>query len=274
MMCARTLLPCTATRYNCARQLGPAARGCNPACTCSQAQRSTCKGAHRLDPRAGYNVSIMLGSAAPGHPAWQVDTAVISELFHKSLNFFHVSVVAHAAGITLIPCIPEHPVSEALLNFVAARVFLVLPSWPPTVPAAALCAGSCGGEGSCCLQTSFLCRIWRFMRCQRRTHHTLPPPSAPPHPSPRLRQRQVRRPFWKVPLQHALQRQRSLQRRRAGLPRGVLSGGPRCFLRGSLSGLGGRRSTRVRRRASTDSTCGTSVCEGASLLRIRRRHGT
>jgi hypothetical protein len=72
-------------------------------------------------------VWIMLGSAAPGHPAWQVDTAVISELLHESLNFFYVNVAAHAAGITLIPCIPEHPVSEALFNFVAAWGLLFLP---------------------------------------------------------------------------------------------------------------------------------------------------
>lgn len=70
---------------------------------------------------------IMLGSAAPGNPAWQVDPSVISELFHESLNLFYINVAAHAAGITLIQCIPEHPVSEALFNFVAAWGLLFLP---------------------------------------------------------------------------------------------------------------------------------------------------
>lgn len=48
-------------------------------------------------------------------------------MVHESLNFFYVNIGLNAAGITLIPDVPEHPVSEALFNFVGAWGLMFLP---------------------------------------------------------------------------------------------------------------------------------------------------
>uniref|UniRef100_A0A7S3VQV0 SnoaL-like domain-containing protein n=1 Tax=Dunaliella tertiolecta TaxID=3047 RepID=A0A7S3VQV0_DUNTE len=76
---------------------------------------------------AGYNSYIMLGTSAPGLPAWQTPPEVLQEVFHESLNFFYVNIGLNAAGLSLIPDFPENPVSEALFNFIAAWGVLFLP---------------------------------------------------------------------------------------------------------------------------------------------------
>jgi hypothetical protein len=76
--------------------------------------------------RVGYITFIMFSTAAPGNPAWLTDPAVFSEIAHESFNFFYISVGLHAVGLP-VPDLAEHPVSEALFNFVNAWGMLFLP---------------------------------------------------------------------------------------------------------------------------------------------------
>jgi hypothetical protein len=41
-------------------------------------------------------------------------------VYHESLNFFYVNVLLSWAGLNPVPSVAEHPVSEALFNFVNA----------------------------------------------------------------------------------------------------------------------------------------------------------
>jgi hypothetical protein len=61
---------------------------------------------------------IMLSTAAPGNAVWQTSTESLRDVLNESINFFYVNVALNWAGITLIPSVASHPVSEALFNFV------------------------------------------------------------------------------------------------------------------------------------------------------------
>ncbi|KAL6744874.1 hypothetical protein V8C86DRAFT_3126050 [Haematococcus lacustris] len=76
---------------------------------------------------AAYTAYIMLGTAAPGLPAWQTPPEVLQEVMNESLNFFYVNILLDQLGITLVPSVPSHPVSEGLFNAVAAWGLLFLP---------------------------------------------------------------------------------------------------------------------------------------------------
>lgn len=76
---------------------------------------------------ASYMGVIMLGDQAPGDPAIQTSPETIAEVLHESLNFFYVNIFLNNVGITLVPSIAEHPVSEALFNFVNAWSMMMLP---------------------------------------------------------------------------------------------------------------------------------------------------
>jgi len=76
---------------------------------------------------ASYMSVIMLGDTVPGEPALHTSAAAVAEVLHESLNFFYVNIFLNNIGITLVPSIPEHPVSEALFNFVNAWSMMMLP---------------------------------------------------------------------------------------------------------------------------------------------------
>lgn len=71
---------------------------------------------------------VMLSTAAPGLPVWQTTPEILQSVFNESLNFFYVNIALNAAGLSPVPCIAEHPVSEALFNFVNAWSLMMLPA--------------------------------------------------------------------------------------------------------------------------------------------------
>jgi ketosteroid isomerase-like protein len=75
----------------------------------------------------GYIGYVMLSTAAPGLPVWQTTPETLQSVFHESLNFFYVNIALNSAGLSPVPCIAEHPVSEALFNFVNAWSMMMLP---------------------------------------------------------------------------------------------------------------------------------------------------
>jgi len=78
---------------------------------------------------ASYMWFIMLGTAAPGSPAIETSAETIGEVLHESLNFFYVNIFLNNVGITIVPSVAEHPVSEALFNFVNAWSMMMLPAF-------------------------------------------------------------------------------------------------------------------------------------------------
>lgn len=70
---------------------------------------------------------MLLSTDAPGVGLLYTSTDTLLELLHESLNFFYVNIALAAANLTPIPSIPEHPVSEAVFNFVNAWGMMFLP---------------------------------------------------------------------------------------------------------------------------------------------------
>lgn len=48
-------------------------------------------------------------------------------MFDLSLNFFYVNIGLNAAGLTLVPSVADHPVYEALFNFINAWSLMFVP---------------------------------------------------------------------------------------------------------------------------------------------------
>lgn len=70
---------------------------------------------------------MLLSADAPGVGLLYTTPATLLELLHESLNFFYVNIALAAANLTPIPSIAEHPVSEAVFNFVNAWGMMFLP---------------------------------------------------------------------------------------------------------------------------------------------------
>lgn len=51
---------------------------------------------------AAYSAYILLGSDAPGLPAWQTSPETLTEVFNLSLNFFYVNIGLNAVGLSFI----------------------------------------------------------------------------------------------------------------------------------------------------------------------------
>jgi hypothetical protein len=76
---------------------------------------------------AGY-MFVLAGTVAPGPPLWETTPDTLTEILHESANFFYVNPAIHAADLpTPLPPFPEHPVSEAVFNFVGAWGLMFLP---------------------------------------------------------------------------------------------------------------------------------------------------
>lgn len=70
---------------------------------------------------------VLVSNVAPGVPAWQITHENISILFNLSLNFFFIGDFLQLINLNILPNVPQHPVNEALFNFVAAWGLLFLP---------------------------------------------------------------------------------------------------------------------------------------------------
>lgn len=76
---------------------------------------------------AGYVSVVMLSPWPPGDPAWQTSMDTITTLMHESLNFFYINIGLDQLGMAPVPNVAEHPVSEALFNFINAWSLMFLP---------------------------------------------------------------------------------------------------------------------------------------------------
>eukprot|EP00892_Ulva_mutabilis_P002655 jgi/Ulvmu1/12390/UM009_0036.1 len=76
---------------------------------------------------AGYMWWMLFSTDAPGVSLLNTPPETITELVHESLNFFYVNIALASANLTPIPSIAEHPVSEAVFNFVNAWGMMFLP---------------------------------------------------------------------------------------------------------------------------------------------------
>ncbi|EFJ41351.1 hypothetical protein VOLCADRAFT_98696 [Volvox carteri f. nagariensis] len=102
------------------RQLGPAAHP-------STLKRLPLASAAVWAFYLGYTAYIMLGTGAPGSPAYNTPPEVLQEVLYESLNFFYINIGLDALGWAPVPSVACHPVSEALFNFVAAWSLMALP---------------------------------------------------------------------------------------------------------------------------------------------------
>ncbi|GLC52361.1 hypothetical protein PLESTB_000620900 [Pleodorina starrii] len=108
--------------------LTPLVRRLGPAADPSTLKRLPLQSAAVWAFYLGYTAYIMLGSSAPGAPAYATPPEVLSEVLYESFNFFYVNIALSAAGLpTPVPCVPCPPVSEALFNFMAGWGLMMLP---------------------------------------------------------------------------------------------------------------------------------------------------
>lgn len=71
---------------------------------------------------------VMLSTSAPGLPVWQTPPETLVEVLHESANYFYVNIGLAQLGLNPVPSIAEHPVSEALFNFVNAWSLMFWPA--------------------------------------------------------------------------------------------------------------------------------------------------
>ena len=77
-----------------------------------------------------YISYVMFSTAAPGLPVWQTTPEALQTVLHESFNFFYVNIGLSSVGLSPVPSIAEHPVDEALFNFVNAWGLML---WPVMV---------------------------------------------------------------------------------------------------------------------------------------------
>ncbi|KAK9812268.1 hypothetical protein WJX73_009037 [Symbiochloris irregularis] len=76
---------------------------------------------------AVYLWYIFFSKLAPGAPGITPPPGTFTELYHESINYFYINIFLHWANLPGIPTNAEHPVSEALFNFVNAYSLML---WP------------------------------------------------------------------------------------------------------------------------------------------------
>ncbi|KAL4535829.1 hypothetical protein Ndes2526A_g05392 [Nannochloris sp. 'desiccata'] len=81
-----------------------------------------------------YISYVMLSTAAPGLPVWQTTPDTLMSVINESYNFFYVNILLEKFNLNPVPCIAEHPVGEALFNFVNAWSMMMLPVWANDKP--------------------------------------------------------------------------------------------------------------------------------------------
>eukprot|EP00210_Caulerpa_lentillifera_P008715 g8313.t1 len=75
---------------------------------------------------AYYIWIAFLSPDSPGAPVYQTSPETLTKVFHESVNFFYVNIFLNPV-LPLIPSVAEHPVEEALFNFVGAWGLMFLP---------------------------------------------------------------------------------------------------------------------------------------------------
>jgi ketosteroid isomerase-like protein len=76
-----------------------------------------------------YISYVMFSTAAPGLPVWQTTPETLQSVINESYNFFYVNIILEKFNLNPVPCVAEHPVGEALFNFVNAWSLMLLPIW-------------------------------------------------------------------------------------------------------------------------------------------------
>lgn len=61
---------------------------------------------------AAYLWHILLSPGAPGAAAWQQSAEALQSVFNESINFFYVNVGLNVVGLSPLPAVASHPVSE------------------------------------------------------------------------------------------------------------------------------------------------------------------
>eukprot|EP00887_Chlorella_sp_A99_P003407 scaffold7.g3407.t1 len=77
---------------------------------------------------AAYLGIVMLSPWPPGAPAWQASPETLQTVLHESFNFFYVNIGLAQLGLNPVPCVAEHPVSEAVFNAMGSWGLLFLPA--------------------------------------------------------------------------------------------------------------------------------------------------
>lgn len=78
---------------------------------------------------AAYIAIVLLSPFPPGQPAWQTSPDTLARVMHESFNFFYVNIALGSVDMNPVPNIAEHPVDEALFNFVNAWSLMMWPVW-------------------------------------------------------------------------------------------------------------------------------------------------
>jgi len=76
---------------------------------------------------AFYVWHLLLSPNSPGMPVWATPPDTIQRIAHEFVNFTYLNVALKAVGWNIVPSIAEHPVDEALFNFVGAWGLMFLP---------------------------------------------------------------------------------------------------------------------------------------------------
>lgn len=71
---------------------------------------------------------VMLSTSAPGLPVWQTPPETWQAVLNESANYFYINIGLAQLGLNPVPCVAEHPVSEALFNFVNAWSLMFWPA--------------------------------------------------------------------------------------------------------------------------------------------------
>jgi hypothetical protein len=78
---------------------------------------------------ASYVAIVLLSPFPPGLPAWQTTPDTIARIVHESFNFFYVNIALATVNMNPVLNVAEHPVDEALFNFVNAWSLMMWPLW-------------------------------------------------------------------------------------------------------------------------------------------------
>lgn len=76
---------------------------------------------------AAYLGYVILGTSAPGNPAWQTSPETLQTVLNESINIFFIVPFLNWVGVPFAPQLVAHPVDESIFNFVGAWGLMFLP---------------------------------------------------------------------------------------------------------------------------------------------------
>jgi len=110
--------------------IAPLVRRLGPAATPANLSRLPIAAGAMLIFWVSYLGYVLVSDGPPGLPAWQTSPEAILAITHESANFFYINIALAHFGLNVVPSIAEHPVDEALFNFVNAWSLMM---WPAMV---------------------------------------------------------------------------------------------------------------------------------------------